>query len=294
VRVQLSSNLHTPSTEVLSVMTPLGLCLVDSCSDVTLARRDVLSSLHLVASPVVIAHLGGDTILREAGSLTLGVPGAGTTLHDVLAVDVMDLPAGVVALIGVADVRLLGISLDAILARPGCDLAEAIGWRRMPRDSIPAVPESSSSEEASGRSWENLRRFKPPTEEEARRFLGMKRSTLQELQQRAQRDQEEPTVERIGQLFLGSPPTKKSPVKHESSAVGGGAAHASFSSAPAPPRVPSKQKKGKYYAVRVGRRVGVFRTCEECQDSVKGYSGAQFKAFPTLSEAEAYVNDHRA
>jgi hypothetical protein len=36
VRMQLSNNLHTPSTEILSVATPLGLCLVDSCSEVTL------------------------------------------------------------------------------------------------------------------------------------------------------------------------------------------------------------------------------------------------------------------
>jgi hypothetical protein len=36
VRVQLSNNLHTPSAEILFVATPLGMCIVDSCSDVLL------------------------------------------------------------------------------------------------------------------------------------------------------------------------------------------------------------------------------------------------------------------
>jgi hypothetical protein len=124
VRVQLSSNLSTPNAEILSVASSLGLCIVDSCSNVTLARRNVLSHLHLVPLPVVIAHLGGETILREAGSLQLGVPGEDAsqiTLHDVLAVWIQDLPAGVVALIGVADVRRFGLSLDVILANPGCN-----------------------------------------------------------------------------------------------------------------------------------------------------------------------------
>ena len=303
VRVQLSNNLHTPSAEILSVATPLGLCLVDSCSDVTLARRDVLSRLHLVASPVVVSPLGGDTILREAGSLTFGVPGVDSspiTLHDVLAVGIAELPAGVVALIGVADVRLLGISLDAILARPGCDLAEAMGPRRRIGDFNSAAVGSASSEEASGGNWENPSRFQPPAAEEAQRFLGIRSQTLRELQQKAQRDQEERTAARIGRLFLGSPPARKSPVKHGDSAAGLGTVGSSSVVAPDPRSdgddgrgVPARQKKGKFYAVKVGRRIGVFRTWEECQDSVKGYSGAQYKAFPTLSEAENYVGSRR-
>ncbi len=182
VRVQLSSNLSTPNAEILSVASSLGLCIVDSCSgDVTLARRDVLSRLHLVPSPLVIAHLGGETILREAGSLRLGVPGVDAnqvTLHDVLAVGIQDLPAGVVALIGVADVRRLGLSLDAILANPGCTWTDALVAgqpTRQPARSFAAedLPEQSSSSEPRERDSRADAGFVPPTELEAQRFLGM-------------------------------------------------------------------------------------------------------------------------
>ncbi len=46
----------------------------------------------------------------------------------------------------------------------------------------------------------------------------------------------------------------------------------------------------KYYAVRKGRKTGVFLTWGECQDQVKGFSGAIFKSFPTMEEAKAFVD----
>ncbi len=167
VRMQLSNNLHTPSSDILSVATPIGMCIVDSCSDVTLARRDVLSRLHVADVLVVIIHLGGETILREARSLALGVPGVDKsplTLHDVLAVDVQDLPAGVVALIGLADVRLLGLSLDAILACPGRDLSEVISVGRWGDEPVgaPAVQERQVLQETANRNWDNPRRAERP------------------------------------------------------------------------------------------------------------------------------------
>ena len=45
----------------------------------------------------------------------------------------------------------------------------------------------------------------------------------------------------------------------------------------------------KYYAVQRGRRTGVFFSWPECQKQVAGFSGAIFKSFPTLEEAEAFV-----
>ena len=44
----------------------------------------------------------------------------------------------------------------------------------------------------------------------------------------------------------------------------------------------------KVYAVRKGHNVGVFDTWEECKASVEGFSGAEYKGFPTRAEAEAY------
>ena len=45
----------------------------------------------------------------------------------------------------------------------------------------------------------------------------------------------------------------------------------------------------KYYAVRVGRRTGVFLTWAECQKQVTGFPGGVFKSFTTIEEAEAFV-----
>ena len=45
----------------------------------------------------------------------------------------------------------------------------------------------------------------------------------------------------------------------------------------------------KFYAVRRGKQIGVFSTWKACQAQVKGFSGAQYKSFPTKIEAEAYV-----
>lgn len=45
----------------------------------------------------------------------------------------------------------------------------------------------------------------------------------------------------------------------------------------------------KYYAVRAGRKTGVFETWDECKAQVIGFSGASYKGFPTRQEAEAFV-----
>ncbi|MFO3797194.1 MAG: viroplasmin family protein, partial [Anaerolineales bacterium] len=43
----------------------------------------------------------------------------------------------------------------------------------------------------------------------------------------------------------------------------------------------------KYYVVWKGRQTGVFDSWEACQAQVKGFPGAQFKAFPSRALAEA-------
>ena len=50
----------------------------------------------------------------------------------------------------------------------------------------------------------------------------------------------------------------------------------------------------KYYAVRNGRSPGVFSTWAECQKQVTGFSGAVFKSFTTIEEAEAFVKGDAA
>ena len=48
----------------------------------------------------------------------------------------------------------------------------------------------------------------------------------------------------------------------------------------------------KIYAVVKGRSVGLFRTWEDCKDSVSGYPGAIYKSFGCLGLACAYLKVH--
>ena len=45
-----------------------------------------------------------------------------------------------------------------------------------------------------------------------------------------------------------------------------------------------------YYAVRKGRKTGIFENWEECQKHITGYSGAEFKKFKELHQAETYLS----
>lgn len=47
--------------------------------------------------------------------------------------------------------------------------------------------------------------------------------------------------------------------------------------------------KNKYYAVKVGKTPGIYHTWNECREQVSGYSGAIYKSFSTLVEAEAFI-----
>lgn len=49
-------------------------------------------------------------------------------------------------------------------------------------------------------------------------------------------------------------------------------------------------KKKDYYAVKVGRVPGIYRTWPDCQAQTSGISGALYKSFFTLEEAEAYLS----
>ncbi len=48
--------------------------------------------------------------------------------------------------------------------------------------------------------------------------------------------------------------------------------------------------KKKFYAVRVGKKPGVYKTWAECQSQTKGVSGASFKSFGTIEEAHGFIN----
>jgi ribonuclease H-related protein len=45
----------------------------------------------------------------------------------------------------------------------------------------------------------------------------------------------------------------------------------------------------KYYAVKVGRNSGIFNTWAECSSQVSGFSGAVFKSFSSLQDAQEFL-----
>lgn len=47
--------------------------------------------------------------------------------------------------------------------------------------------------------------------------------------------------------------------------------------------------KKKIYAVKKGKKTGLFYTWSECQEAVSGYSGAEFQGFHTQEDAELYL-----
>lgn len=46
----------------------------------------------------------------------------------------------------------------------------------------------------------------------------------------------------------------------------------------------------KYYAVKKGRKTGIFTTWAECQEQINGFSGAVYKSFPSEQEAKTYLS----
>lgn len=51
---------------------------------------------------------------------------------------------------------------------------------------------------------------------------------------------------------------------------------------------------GKYYAVAVGRKPGIYRTWEDCKAQTDGFSNAKFKSFKTEDEAKMYLKKIKA
>ena len=49
----------------------------------------------------------------------------------------------------------------------------------------------------------------------------------------------------------------------------------------------------KYYAVKKGIKPGIYETWDECKKQVQGYSGAEYKSFTTLEEAQAFIEEKK-
>ena len=47
--------------------------------------------------------------------------------------------------------------------------------------------------------------------------------------------------------------------------------------------------KKKYFAVKIGIKPGIYETWAECELQIKGVSGAKYKSFATMADAEKYI-----
>ncbi len=52
----------------------------------------------------------------------------------------------------------------------------------------------------------------------------------------------------------------------------------------------AKTGKKNYYAVKAGYTPGIYRTWAECAEQITGYSGAIYKGFSTLDEAQSFMD----
>ena len=48
---------------------------------------------------------------------------------------------------------------------------------------------------------------------------------------------------------------------------------------------------GIFYAVKVGKRTGIFKEWPECRKQIEGYSGAKYRKFYSLEDAEKYLKN---
>jgi ribonuclease HI len=57
-----------------------------------------------------------------------------------------------------------------------------------------------------------------------------------------------------------------------------------------PSRVSHKAASGPYYAVKVGRIPGIYRTWEECQKQISEFKGAKYKKFGSATQAQTFID----
>ena len=49
----------------------------------------------------------------------------------------------------------------------------------------------------------------------------------------------------------------------------------------------------KFYAVKEGKKPGIYHTWDECKEQVNGYSGAVYKSFTNEEEAKAFLSEEK-
>lgn len=49
-------------------------------------------------------------------------------------------------------------------------------------------------------------------------------------------------------------------------------------------------KKQKFYAVKIGKKTGIYKNWQDCKEQVTGFSGAIYKSFENFEDAKNYLN----
>ncbi len=327
-----SSTLRLPAPQILSVLSPLGRCLVDTCSDVSVARRDVLTELQQVTGDraISVGHLGGETLLEEAGVFEMASFGRSPSIYltDVYVVEPEMLLAGVVALLGVTDIRELGLSLDAVMLSPGNPWEQSVSisvftrirrtFRRCfgiatpperrtpsrpahftfgpPPEHQPATRNVYHGPPPEDRPWRRAPMAAPPRRPVADPHPrspeedGVGQALLEATRADVTEEQHPRTANCVAQLFTEGLARKRA---LKDAQVKEERQFQSSSWSPARLNVPSRsRKRSRFYAVRKGRNVGIFHSWEECERQVSGVA-SEHKSFGTFEEAQAYLRARR-
>jgi hypothetical protein len=117
--------LSNPSPKLLFAVDSDHLLALDTASEVSIGRIDILQNVRLVQNPVLVEGIGGMHSFEWEGELLL----AGGSQLTVFAGTKADLPPEFHALLGTRHLRELGVSLDYVMDNPGGTLQQAIRHR---------------------------------------------------------------------------------------------------------------------------------------------------------------------
>jgi hypothetical protein len=237
------------------------------------------------------------------------------------------LPAGVVALLGIADIRHLGISLDAVMLAPGSPWEKSVrisvfgrirrafrrcfGLATPPERRVPPrtahlgpPPEHRTKTRnvdhrppPEDRPWRRAPQSAPPRRSVADldpRTPGeieAGQALLEATRAHCTEEQRRHTANRVSQLFTEGLARKRAlkdaKLKEDADAFQSSSSRPVRWTAATWPR-----KRPKFYAVRKGRNIGIYNTWEECEMQVKGVA-SEYKSFGTFEEAKAYLTRRR-
>ncbi len=119
VQLMLTSSSAGGRSKIITVRHGSGLIALDTCSDVSLAKRGFLRNVRKSLTPVSVESMEGMTYLEEEGELEISP-------SEQITVFVSErIPPNCFALLGVEEIEKLSLSLDSTLRRANLSLEQA-------------------------------------------------------------------------------------------------------------------------------------------------------------------------